>query len=455
MVKLNKHNREEYTQLILQAIDQQQIEQFRHYFLELHPTDQVELFQQLNEEQRHFVYISLSPTEFAEIFQRIELKEQKEIIRELDKTYMAEIFNSMYSDDLAAFLAELEDPEVRVILDQMDKEEAQEVEELLAYPPETAGAIMTTEFISIGAQDTVAEVMEHLRKEAPDAETIYYLFVTDADSHLVGVLSLRDLITADLNQRVEEIMSTRVVSVPVSMDQEEVAEIISKYDFLAVPVVTPNNVLVGIVTVDDVIDVMEDETTEDFEEMMAAKGTADLDVGSLEAAKRRLPWLILLLIIGMLTAGIIGRFEETLERVAILAFFMPLIAGMAGNTGTQSLAVVVRGLALGKLDRSTVGRLIRREVGTGILIGLVCGLFVSLLSQIVTKGNMYLGFVVGISLFCTLIISTIAGVLVPLIIDKLRIDPAIASGPFITTINDIVALLIYFSIATALISYIQ
>lgn len=454
MVKLNKHNREEYTQLIIQTLQETNIEQFRQYFLELHPTDQVEIFSVLEEEQRTFVFTSLSPAEFAEIFQGVELREQKEIIRELDKEYTVEMFNNMYSDDVASFLAELEDPEVKNILARMDKEEAQEVKELLAYPPETAGAIMTTEFISISVSNTVSEVMDHLRKEGPEAETIYYLYVADKNDHLVGVISLRDLIVSSLDQSMDEIMSSRVVSVPVTMDQEEVADIIKKYDFLAVPVVTPNQNLVGIITVDDVIDILEDETTEDFGEIAAAKGSVDLEISSFESARKRLPWLILLLCIGMFTAGIIGRFEATLDKVAMLAFFIPLIAGMAGNTGTQSLAVVVRGLALGKLDRSAITRLIKREAATGLMIGIVCGIVVSLISQLITEGNIYLGFIVGFSLFCTLIVATVAGSIIPLIIDKLKIDPAVASGPFITTINDIVAILIYFSIATSLIDYL-
>lgn len=445
---------ESYRSKILHSLKTKNIEDFRELFLELHPTDQVEIFKIINKDLRKSVYQSLSPAEFAEIFQGIDFKWQKSIQPELDEPYIAEMFNNMYADDVADFLEKIELSNARRFLSLMGREEAKEVEELLAYPNETAGAIMTTEFIVTRAEETVAELMERLRREGPEAETIYYLYVVDSKEKLVGVISLRDLIISRLEQRIEDIMSTHVISVSVLTDQEEAANIIKDYNFLALPVIDSHGVLVGIVTVDDVLDVLEDETTEDIGNLSAVKGAVNLEMPSGEAAKKRLPWLILLLFIGMITAGIIGSFEETLEEVAILAIFIPLVAGMAGNTGTQSLAVVVRGLALGKFDRAKVIHLIRREAGTGLIMGTACGIIVTFISQFVTGGNVVLGFIVGFSLFCTLIVSTLSGATVPLVINRLKIDPAVASGPFITTINDIIGLLIYFSIATALIDYL-
>lgn len=443
----------QYTNHVIKTLDRNDIHGFREYFLKLHPIDQVGIITLLTKKQRHLVYRYLDPSEFAEIFQGLDLKEQKRIFAELAQNYAVDMMNHMYSDDIADFLAEIPDEKAQLFLSKMDREEAREVQLLLKYPEETAGAIMTTEYVSINLEEKVSGVLERLRDEAPDAETIYYLYVTDQNLQLTGVLSLRDLITADLQAQIKDVMSTRIVSVDVNEDQEKVASIIQKYDFLAIPVTNMDR-LVGIVTVDDIIDVIQEETTEDFGEISAAKGAVDLDIHFLEATKKRLPWLILLLIIGAFTAGIIGRFESTLDQVAILAVFIPLIAGMAGNTGTQSLAVVVRGLALGKFDKESVLRLIKREVMTGMMIGLVCGLGVALISQVITGGNLVFGVIIGFSLFITLIVATLTGSIIPLIIDKLNIDPAVASGPFITTINDIVALMIYFSIATAFIHYL-
>lgn len=454
MVRLNHENRQEYTDYIIQMLSDQKRDNFRNYFLELHPTDQNEIFSSLEEDTRKLVYQYLTPAELAEIFQGFEIEDQKVYLQEMNLPYAVEMLNNMYSDDAADFLGELDDRIAKQLLGKMRKEEAQEVKELLAYPEETAGGIMTTEYIVTSVSETVDIVMQRLRQEGPDAETIYYLYVVDDNEKLVGVLSLRDLIISQLDKRVEDIMSSRVVSVNVLTDQEEVANTIKNYDLLAVPVTDTQGRLVGIVTVDDVIDVLEEETTEDIGEISAAKGAVDLEIGAGEASKKRLPWLILLLFIGMITASIIGRFEGTLQEVAMLAIFIPLIADMAGNTGTQSLAVVVRGLALGKFDKAMVIRLIKREALIGLIMGSVCGLLVALISQVVTQGNLVLGFIVGVSLFFTLIVATLAGAIVPLIINRLKIDPAVASGPFITTINDIVGLMIYFSIATALLDYL-
>lgn len=450
MVYLNESNISE----ILKAIDSNEVLVWRELFLDLHPTDQVNFFEMLEPHQRQFIYKNLSSEEFAEIFQGLEFKEQKEVLLELEHPYAVDMFNNMYSDDAADFLGEIDDLTAKKFLDHMDDEESQDIQELLEYPDETAGAIMTTEYVAVTANETVAEVLKKLRQEAPDAETIYYLYVIDNDEKLVGVISLRDLIVADLDERIKEIMNANAISVSVLKDQEDVAKVIKDYNFLAVPVVDSLGVLVGIVTVDDVIDVMEDETTEDFGDMSAVRGAVDLDMISSEAAKRRLPWLVLLLFIGMITAGIIGTFEETLGKFTVLAVFIPLIAGMGGNIGTQSLAVVVRGLALEKFDRQRVINLIKREVGTGVIIGLVCGILVSLISQLVTGSHPVLGFIVGFSLFCVLIVSTLIGTIVPLIINHFDLDPAVASGPFITTVNDIVGLTIYFTVATMLLNYL-
>lgn len=453
MVKLNQENREDYTNQIIEVLNDTQIESFRHLFLELHPTDQVELISTLNKKQRGTVYKYISPIEFADIFQGLDIKFQKQVFIEMQQNYAIDMLNDMYSDDAADFLAELSEATKELYLSKMDKDDAQEVKRLLKYPDKTAGAIMTTEYISVSVTDTVGDVMNRLRIEGPDAETIYYLFVVDKGLHLVGVVSLRDLIVSPLEQKIEEIMSTRVVSCETDTDQEEVAKIIKKYDFLALPV-TVQGRLVGIVTVDDVMDVLEEETEEDFGEISAVRGSLDANISSFDAARKRAPWILILMFLGLITAEVIGQFEETLSTVILLAVFIPLIMDSAGNTGTQALAVVVRGLALGTIDRSGIGRMIKREFGTGILLGIICAVTLFIFVPIIYQ-SMWLGVIVGVSLFLTLSISTMVGATIPLIINKFKIDPAVASGPFITTINDILGLLIYFSIATELIQHVN
>lgn len=454
MVKLNEESRERYFESIFKALKNRDKEQFLGLFLELHPTDQIELFLALYSDKRPMFYEYLSAGEFAEIFQGLDIDVQKEVIKELKKDYAADMFNHMQSDDIADFLGEIHEPHAKDILNAMEKEEAEEIIELMSYPEESAGALMTKEFVAIKATYTAQNVMDQLRKGGPGAETIYYLYVVNEKDKLVGVVSLRDLIVAPLEETVENIMSTQVVSVEAHTDQEEVAKLIRDYDLLAAPVVTSTNELIGIITVDDVMDVVEEETTEDFDDFTASKGATDVNITSFQAAKKRSPWIIMLMFFGLVTAGVIGTFEETLEEIVLLAVFIPLIMDSAGNTGTQSLAVMVRSLATGSFAKKGLFNTIKREFGTGIMLGLICAVVLMAVIPFLYEDGLILAFIVGLSLFLTLSVATIIGAVVPVAIDKLKLDPAIASGPFITTVNDILGLLIYFSIATALLDYL-
>ncbi|RXJ04002.1 magnesium transporter [Anaerobacillus alkaliphilus] len=454
MVRLDQENREIYTKQIIQTLVDQNMNDFRELFFELHPTDQIDLLNSVTKKQRTVIYKYVKPEEFAEIFQGLEVTKQKLYISELQQNYAIDVINHMPYDDIADFFAQLPESTKELYLSKMAKEEAEEVIQLLKYNDQTAGAIMTTEYISVSSADTVANVMGRLRIEAPEAETIYYLYVVDEQLKLVGVVSLRDLIVARLEQKIDEIMLTRVKSVETHTDQEEVARIMRKYDFLAVPV-TAQGKLVGIVTVDDIMDVVEEETEEDFGEISAVRGSIDTNISAFTAGKKRAPWIVVLMFLGLITAGVIGEFEETLEAYILLAAFIPLIMDSAGNTGTQALAVVVRGLAVGSVDSSSIGKMLRREFGTGVILGVIAAITLMIVVPFLyPEGGFLLAAIVGVSLFLTLCFSTMVGATVPLIINKLKIDPAVASGPFITTINDIMGLIIYFSLATALLDYL-
>ncbi|MCR6097879.1 magnesium transporter [Salipaludibacillus agaradhaerens] len=453
MVKLTAQNRHDYAQSVLRAINAENIQQFRELFFELHPQDQLEIYLETSHSQRQKMYEYLSPEEFAEIFEELQIEDQKKYLLELNETYAQDMISHMSADNVADFLGEIHETKASAIIEGLEEKDAQDIKELLAYEEETAGAIMTKEFISLRASSTIKEVIEVLRQEGPDAETIYYLYVINEKFELVGVVSLRDLITSEPDSLVETVMSSRVVSVPTSEDQENVATLFKKYDFLAVPVTTETNKLVGIITVDDILDVMEEEATEDIGEFAASRGATDLTLSAFSAAKKRAPWIILLMFFGMITAGVIGQFEETLESVVLLAGFIPLIMDSAGNTGTQSLAVAVRSLALGQLEKKSLSKMVMREFGTGLMLGLMCAVTLMIIIPFL-HGSVWLAFIVGVSIFLSLSIATVIGTIVPLAINKMKLDPAIASGPFITTVNDIIGLLIYFSIATSLIAYL-
>ncbi|WP_246206731.1 magnesium transporter [Virgibacillus ihumii] len=436
-----------------QFLTSEKIEAFRNDFLEMHPYDQAMFFIEQPKTIRLQIYNFLSPQETADIMENIEMEDIEAYFTEMDPRYAAMVFAEMSTDDAVDILNELEKDKVVSFLTIMDDEASDEIKELLHYEEKTAGSIMTTEFVAIYQTQTVKETMQLLKKEAPEAETIYYLYVLDEDKHLVGVLSLRDLIIANDDVLIEEIMSEKIVSVSVAEDQEEVAQMMRDYDFLALPVVDFQHHLLGIITVDDILDVMDEEASDDYSKLA---GVSDMDRpndSALISAKKRLPWLIILLFLGMLTASLIGRFEETLNKVAVLAIFIPLIAGMAGNTGTQALAVAVRGLATGEYGKQGKWKLIVREGLTGLITGTICGIVITGVIYL-WKGEIFLGILVGLSIMATLIVATLAGSLVPIVMDKFHIDPAVASGPFITTINDIISILIYFGMATAFMSFL-
>ncbi|MBM7693004.1 magnesium transporter [Peribacillus deserti] len=453
-----KERLEEQTKekMMLDALENGHIDSFRNEFMEMHPYDQAKFFGQLEEELRSKVYHYLSPEEMAALFENLKSEEEEysDFLSEMSPAYAADMLSEMYADDAVDVLNELDKEQAISYLTIMDKEAAAEIKELLHYEEYTAGSIMTTEYVAIAANQTVRSAMYILKNEAPEAEIIYYLFVIDEDKKLVGVISLRDLIVADDDTMIHEIMSERVVAVSVSEDQEEVARKMRDYDFLAMPVVDFQNHLMGIITIDDIVDVMEEEASEDYSKLAGMPDMDHADKGAFSAAKKRLPWLVILLFLGMFTASLIGRFEDTLNQKAILAVFMPLIAGMAGNTGTQALAVVVRGIATGDLRTESKWKLIAKEGGTGLLIGLSCGVLVTFVVYF-WQNDFYLGLLVGTAIIATLFVATLAGSLIPLIMHKMNIDPAVASGPFITTINDIISVLIYFGMATLFISYLK
>ena len=440
-------------EMLMKLLERGQVEEFREDFLSHHPYDQAEFYEKAEAVTRQQLYEYLSPKEMADIFEAIELDddEYEDLFKEMNAMYAADLLSFMYRDDAVDVLNNLTKDQVASYLTIMPKEAAREIKDLLHYEEYTAGSIMTTEFVAIPKNSTVRSAMNVLRNAAPNAETIYYVFVIDEMKKLAGIVTLRDLIIAEEDTLIESIMNDRVVSVSVGEDQEEVARMMKDYDFLAMPVVDFQDHLLGIITVDDIIDVLDEEASDDYSKLAAVSDMDNFDKGPFSAAKKRLPWLILLTFLGMFTANLMGMFESTLDQVALLAVFIPLIAGMAGNSGTQALAVAVRGIATGDIEEQSKMKLLFREAGTGLITGVVCGVVVVGLVYF-WKGELLIGILVGTAVAGSIFVSTLAGSFIPLLIHRLKIDPAVASGPFITTLNDIISILIYLGLATTFLS---
>jgi len=422
-----------------------------------HPSDLVDLIDELNDDQRKELFELLSDEEAALIIQEMEEFDRVSLLKLLTRHRASAILKEMAIDDATDLLRELPPEEAKELL-ALIEEEADEIRGLLKYPEDTAGGIMTTDFISLPEDIPVEEAIIRLREVAPEAETIYYVYVVDSQSKLSGVLSLRDLIAAQDGTLLKEIMYRNVISVPADMDQEEVARIVARYDLLAVPVVDDDQRLLGIITVDDILDVIEEEATEDIYHLAGTgevEGLNILDAPTFLLARRRLPWLLICLLGGMLSGSVIGVFEETLQSIVILAVFIPVIMDMGGNVGTQSSTIFVRGLATGEISPRDIWKYFFREVKVGLTIGITNGAILGL-AALLWKGipafglpeGLMLGLVVGLALFFTITLAAIIGTLVPIIFNYYGIDPAISAGPFVTTIKDVTGLLIYFYTAS-------
>lgn len=434
---------------LIETLVNEDIKSFRNEYMQLHPYDRAIFYEKVSYSLRKTIYSYLSPKEMAEIFETSEIDEDeyKQFLQEMDTTYAADMISYMFVDNAVDVLNELDKSQVVSYLTLMNKESAAEIKALLHYEEYTAGSIMTTEFVTIPENSTVRSAMAILRTEAPGAETIYYVFVVDDMNRLTGVVSLRDLIIAHEDTLISTIMSERVVNVLVSEDQEEVARMMKDYNLLAMPVVDFQQHMLGIITVDDIIDVLDEEASDDYSKLAGISNMDTFDKTSLSAAKKRLPWLLILLVLGMLTANLIDLFTETISKVALLAAFIPLIAGTAGNSGTQALAVAVRGIATRDIEEESKVKLLFREAGTGLIVGVICAVFVVGLIY-VWKGEFVIGLLVGAAILVSIFVATISGSFIPLFMHKMKIDPAVASGPFITTLNDIISVIIYLGLAT-------
>ena len=408
------------------------------------------------------VFRSLSLSQQRKLFNMISDIEQKgilfseldedtflDLIEEMKLEDIVQVLEQMPTDDVADLLGRLPEEKSDAILEKMKKAESEEVEDLLRYEDDTAGGIMVPDFIALAEDATAKDAIESLQKEYSEVEMPFYLYVVDDYGKLVGVSSLRQLVLVPPDTPLKEFMATDVFSAQTDMDQEEVAKIVARYDILAVPVVDQTNRLVGIVTVDDVIDIFRREATEDILKM-AGVGEEFVETKSVWKSTRiRLPWLFASCVGGIIAFLIIGKYETTLHKIAALAAFIPVIMGMGGNIGTQSSTIVVRGLATGRLHIRDLWSVVFKELSIGFILGLVYGLLIGTVAQFsYSKGVLAVS--VCFAVISSMSVAALIGSLVPMGFARINIDPAVATGPFVTTAIDIISVSFYFLIATAL-----
>jgi len=422
--------------------------------LKIHPNDIAHIFRYFNEQERDSLFniVTEDLDKATEILSEVDINEGARLLTKLDKEKAFHILQKLSPDDAADIIGNMPEEVREEMLQLMKKEDSADVEALLSYNKETAGGIMTPYYFALNEMITAKEAIEAIQN-AQDAEMVFYLYVVDERNHLVGVISLRQLITIPSDTRLKKIMNTDVISVRAELDQEEVARIVSRYNLLAIPVVDEENKLAGIITVDDVIDVIREEATEDFLKMA---GTGDEEIVNrsiFTSIKLRIPWMLITLVgVGGLGAALITRFETVLSSsrilspksvVAILAF-LPAIMGTGGNVGTQSATIVVRGLATGRINVSQLWDIIFKEIRVGFLLGAIYGILLGALSLLIQNEFTLLGIIVGISVIISMTTAAFIGTFFPMILKRMGIDPAVATGPFVTTSMDILGILVYF-----------
>lgn len=441
--ELNK----EFIEQLQEAIQQQNNEQLQQMVSELHPADIAEILGELDDDERQYLFSILPEETTADIIVELEEDERGELLKDLPSTEIAHaVIEHMDSDDAADIISELpEEKQDEVLSNISDIEQAGDIVDLLNYAPDTAGGLMATELVSVNEKLTVKSCIEEIRKQAADVEEFFYVFVTDDQDVLKGVLHLKKLLLANDDELIKNLVED-VRSVKTDDDSEEVANIMRKYDLVSVPVVDSIGRLKGRITIDDVVDVIKDEAEEDYQLMSGITGDIDSNDSVFKLTRARIPWLLIGLAGGILGSLVIGGFDGQLIQHPEMAFFIPLIAAMGGNVAIQSSSIIVQGLANNTLGFDSVGRKLIKE----ILVALVNGSVVALLAliyNIVMGQSLALCLTVSVSLISVVLFAAIVGTSLPLAFNRIKIDPAVATGPFITTTNDIMGMVIYFFVS--------
>lgn len=454
-------NREKPRMSVLMAPDiedmlaQKRTHEARTALEELYAAEVADLLAELKPTSRAVVFRLLPREKAADVFTFLPSDQQNQLLDELTNEQLVQMFNEMDPDDRAELFDEMPGQLAARLLEQMRPQERRNTQIILGYPPESVGRIMTPEYVSIKPDWTVQQALNHIRHFGKDAEILYTIYVVDDERHLLDEIKLRHLVMADPDSSIRTLMDEQVVSLNAFDDREEAVRAMERYDVPVLPVVDRANVMVGIVTFDDVADVAEEEVTEDFQK---ASAMAPLETSYREATvwslvQKRIGWLIILVFMNLVSSGVIAAYEETLAAVIALAFFIPLLIDSGGNTGSQAATLMVRAIATGELRLDQWLRVVMKEISVGIMLGIAMGVASGMLG--IFRGGWEIGIVVGVSMVCIVLAANLIGTILPFILTRLRFDPAVASSPLITSIADATGLVIYFTVATMMLGSIH
>ncbi len=423
----------------------------QHRLADEHPIDIAVALQHLDEEQKLSVLEALEPETQAQVLDETDIETKKAFLEQADREVLTSIVEEMPPDEGADLLDLMPEETEQQVLQAVEEPHAGSLRELLEYEPDTAGGQMTTDFVSLRADTTAAEAIRKIQG-AVDAEHVNWLYVVDDQGGLVGTVSIQQLITARPDSMISDFLHTEVYSVTTDVDQEEVVRVVDRYNLPALPVTAADGVLKGIITLDDVVDVIRQEVDEDMYRMAGTASDHPVTEPVPKRVLKRLPWLVVTVVTGLTVAYIYSSHEELLKGAVAIVFFAPVIQALGGSVGVQSSTILVRGLATGELETGRISRLLLHEVTVGALIGIICGAIVGLVAGW-WQGSASLGLVVAMAILTGVTASSLTGTMVPAICHKLGVDPAISAGPFVTGLNDIIGLGVYLGIATLVLQW--
>ena len=434
---------------VMELLSERKFAQLRDMLSEANPIDIAQLLGEVPEEKLLLLYRMLPKAEAADIFAEMDTDEQETLIRAFNEREIREVIEEMYIDDAVDLVEEMPAIVVNKILKYADPETRKEINELLKYPEDSAGSVMTTEYMSLKTDMTVADAFERIRRTADEKEDIYTCYVINPHRKLQGTVSLKDLFLATMDTEIGDLMETNVISAGTLDDQEEVAKSMAKYNLTSIPIVDQEKRLVGIVTVDDAIDVIQEEATEDFEKMaaMVPQDKSYFDTSVLQHVKSRLPWLLILMVSSMLTGIIIEKYEVAFQTMPLLVALMPMLSDTSGNCGSQVSTLIIRGMAVDEIKLSDYFKAVWKELRVSSMVGVILSI-VNMIRIYIQYRSIQLSIIVGITLVFCVIVAKLLGCTLPMLAKRLKLDPAIMASPMLTTLVDVSSVWIYFQIAT-------
>ena len=447
---------EEKLNEIKEMLSKKEFQKLKEYLKDINSVDISSFFDELKGEQIILIYRLLEKEKAAEVFTELDSDIQEKLIGVLTDKELKDVVNELYIDDTVDIIEEMPSNVVKRILKHIAPEDRQVINKLLQYPDDSAGSMMTTEFIDLKEDMTVEEALAKIKKIGVDSETVYTCYVLTATRKIIGVITLEKLLLSNLDTKISEIMDKSIIKINTLEDQENVANMFDKYDEYALPVVDKEDRLVGIITVDDALAILKEEQEEDFEKMAAIKPSEDpyLKTSVFTHIKNRIGWLLILMLSATLTGTILAKYEKAFEAVPLLVSFIPMVMGTAGNSGQQTSTIIIRALATGEVSLKDWFKVLWKEVRVGILVG-VALLIVNMIRIYIQYKDIQLALVLGLTLVFTVIVSKSIGCLLPILVKKIKKDPAVVAAPLLTTLIDLCAIVIYFQIATHLLSDIS